>query len=379
MNKSILRIGVDARELQYGMGGIARFLLNMLRILSETSHEIVLFTNNRDGLEGLDFEVVIIPHSSIPLFEDQALLCGAVRRAKLDLFLSPYYKVPLFIDCKGIITIHDLTVLKVPVLSFLFRLYLRTMVSIYEIKAERIFTVSECSKKDIQRYTGADSEKVNVVYNVIPAEYRPAYDFDCNKYGISPAYILYIGNLCPHKNVKILLHAYAALGNDIRVKNKLVIVSRVKGITGRIDLKTEYIELIEMSQRLSIRDSICFIGFVEEEDMPGIYSRASLLVLPSYYEGFGLPAVEAMACGCPVIVSDRSSLPEITGDAAVLFDPDDHKGLAEKMGLVLTDNALRADLIAKGSARAGFFRHDKIKDIVIEAIESVQHKRTEGD
>ncbi|MBI5233960.1 MAG: glycosyltransferase family 4 protein [Deltaproteobacteria bacterium] len=379
MNKSILRIGVDARELQYGMGGIARFLLNMLRILSETGHDIVLFTNNRDGLEGLNFEVVTIPHSGIPLFEDQALLCGAVRRAKLDLFLSPYYKVPLFIDCKGIITIHDLTVFKVPFLSPAFRLYLKIMVYIYALKAERIFTDSECSKNDILQYTGLGSGKVSVVYTTVPDKYKQANGFDCGKYDIAHPFILYVGNLCPHKNLKTLLRAYAAMGDDMKGKYRLVVVGKTRGIIGRSDQEAQYLELTGMARDLGISDKLHFVEFVEEEDLPGIYSSASLLVLPSYYEGFGLPAVEAMACGCPVIVSDRSSLPEITGDAAVLFNPDDHKGLAEKMGLVLTDDALKADLIAKGAARAGFFRHDKIKNIVIEAIESIRRKRTEGD
>jgi glycosyltransferase involved in cell wall biosynthesis len=371
MAKYPLRIGVDVRELQYGMGGIARYLLNILRVLIETYNKVILFTNNPSDLENLNAEIVVIPSSRIPLFEDQISLCNAVRKANLDLFLSPYYKLPLFINCKSAITIHDFSVLKAPVLPPLFLLYFRITVNIYSRKANIIFTVSECSKRHILNYIKTDEEKVKVIYNMVSDEFRPDYDLSYQKYGLSEKYILYISNLCPHKNLKTLLHAYALLEKDLKKKYQLAIVGKTKGIIGRIDQRAQYLKLISLSRDLGIIDNVHFIEFVEEKDLPGLYTHAEVLVLPSYYEGFSLPVVEAMACGCPVIGANRASIPEVAGDAAVLFNPDDYMELAKKMEKVLTDYAIRNELRTKGLKRAENFRYENIKRIVKEAIDSI--------
>lgn len=372
MDRYPLRIGIDVRELQYGMGGIARFTLNILKILIDAYDEVVLFTNAPSSLESLnlDKEIVVISPSRIPFFEDQIILRNAVRKSGVDLFLSPYYKLPLFISCKSAITIHDLTVLKIPILSPIFRLYFRIMITIYAKKADAVFTVSECSKKDILNYIKINQEKVKVIYDMIPDEFMPAHNLSCQKYGLSRKYILYVGNLCPHKNLKTLLRAYALLEKELKKKYQIAIVAKTKGIIGRIDQKAQHIELIGLARDLGIMDNVRFIEFVENKDLPGLYAHAEVLVLPSYYEGFGLPIIEAMACGCPVIASNRASIPEITDNAAILFEADDHVNLASKIELVLTDEIKRNELKKKGLKRAEDFRYDKIKRLVADAINS---------
>ncbi len=371
MARNPLRIGIDVRELQYGMGGISRYLLNILKILMDTNHEVIVFTNSSANLKTLDVEIVVIPFSRLPFLKDQIILSNAVKKANLDLFFSPYYKLPLFINCKSVITIHDLTVLRFPVLSPLFRLYFRVMINIFTKKSNIIFTVSECSKRDILNYTGTNQEKVKVIYDMASDEFRPDSDLNPKKYGLSGEYILYIGNLCPHKNVKTLFRSYALLGEEEKRKYQLVIVSKTKGIVGKIDQRVQYLELIELSKKLDILDNVHFIEFVEDGDLPGLYAQAKVLVLPSYYEGFGLPIIEAMACGCPVIASNRASMPEITGDAATLFKPDDQTELTDKLALILTNDVMRNRLKAKGLKRSEGFRYDRIKQFVVEALEGI--------
>lgn len=371
MTRGPLRIGIDARELQYGMGGIARYTFQILKVLLETSHKVILFTDSPMNLNYSEADVVTIPFVKNSLLREQIVLSRAVKKARLDIFLSPYYKVPLFTPCKSILTIHDLTVLKAQLLSPLYRLYFMLMLRVFTSKAEMVFTVSESSKNDILRYTGKAGDKVKVVYNIVSDSFIPDYNATHRRYGLPDGYILYVGNLCPHKNLKVLLQAYALLGKELIEKYPVVIVGKTNGIIGRIDQNRQYVELTELSAKLGVKENIRFIECVDELDMPCIYTHAQVLVLPSVYEGFGLPLIEAMACGCPVIASNRSSIPEVTGDAAFLFEPKDYEELAHKIKLVLKDESIKNDLKAKGFIRARDFRPDKIADLITKAIESI--------
>lgn len=371
------RIGVDARELQFGMGGIARYTRNLVNILVSAYKEVILFTNDILALKDLKCEIKVVQSSRIPFWEDQMKLCQAVREANVDLFISPYCKLPLFLGTKGIVTIHDLTILKNKMEPYWFRLYDLVFSKIYAKRADIIFTTSEYSKNDIVHYINVDGDKVKVVYNIIPDLFIPDNRLNHQKYGLSKDYILYVGNFLPHKNLKTLIKAYAVLTHSIRVKHPLVIVGKTKGKISRKDQGVLALELIELSKELGIKDNIHFVGSVEDNDLPSIYTNAKIFVLPSFFEGFGLPIIEAMACGCPVIASNAASIPEISGEAAILFNPDDYNEIAQKIELVLSNDEVRNRLIMNGLRRANYFRYENIKDVIVKLLDSILYKKTD--
>jgi glycosyltransferase involved in cell wall biosynthesis len=242
------------------------------------------------------------------------------------------------------------------------------MVNIYARKADIILTVSECSKKDILNYCKISQEKVKVIYNMITDEFKPDNNTNYKKYGLQENYVLYVGNLCPHKNLDTLINAYSLLKDDIRTKNHLVIIAKIKGVIGKVDQRMRHLELMELSKELKISENVHFVDLKDNNDLANLYTSAGVLVVPSYYEGFGFPIVEAFACGCPVIAANTSSIPEVVNNSAILFDPDNHKELSDKIEMVLKDNVKREELKIKGFKRAGDFRHNRIKDIVLNAL-----------
>lgn len=219
-------------------------------------------------------------------------------------------------------------------------------------RADAILTFSQCSKRDIIHCLGVQADKVRVVPigvdpNLRPvafAEARPVLD----KYGIEPPYLLYVGGFAPHKNVLGLLNAFACLPISFRRSAKLVMVgiNPPPGVQKRI-------------QSLGLANQVVLPGAVDTLDRPAIYSSAIMLVFPSLYEGFGLPPLEAMSCGCPVVTSSTSSIPEVVGDAAIQVNPKDSIALSEAMARILDNNLLATELRAKGLERSRLFSWDR--------------------
>jgi glycosyltransferase involved in cell wall biosynthesis len=217
-------------------------------------------------------------------------------------------------------------------------------------RADAVITISECSRNDIAHYLPVPKEKIFVIpisnspaYRPLPAE---AVQPVLAKLTIPMPYILYVGSLEPRKNLLRLLQAYAQLRQQ-DTRWHLVIVG------ARNFWKNA--PVVETVEELALKPWVHFTGFVEEEDLPALYNGADLFAFPSLYEGFGLPPLEAMACGTPVVTSNSSSLPEVVGDAAIMVDPYDVDAIAGAMARVLNDPALAADLRQRGLARAGQF------------------------
>ena len=280
----------------------------------------------------------------------------ACRKLEVDLSHIPYFASPWWLTTKNVVTIHDLIPLILPEYRGALPVRLYTwLVAAAARRAHAVITDSQSSKNDIVQKLGIPSERIRVIYLAADEMFRPSREREelrrvLGRYQISPPYILYLGGFDRRKNLETLFQAFAALGDTLRARYQLV-------IAGRLPRRKDALfpDPQEMVRNLGLEEEANFIGWVPEEDKPLLYSEASLFVFPSLYEGFGLPVVEAMACGTPVIASNTSSLPELVGEGGLLFDPHDPRELKEAMVALLSDEQLARDLGARGLKRAGDF------------------------
>jgi Glycosyltransferase len=251
--------------------------------------------------------------------------------AGVDLFHATEHLLPRFSSVRTVFTLHDLIFLFYPEAHKpLNRWFLTLMMPRFLRAADAVIAVSECTKRDAMRLYGLDEAKIRVIYEGVSPRFRPASPEAIAavraRYNLPECFILYVGTIEPRKNLTALLEAFHHLlaTHDLR----LVIVGK-KGWL--------YEGFFRRLRELGLEDRVIFTGYVPDEDLPAIYSAADLFVFPSLYEGFGLPVLEAMACGTPVVCSNTSSLPEVAGDAALLVDPTDVRALAGAIERVLTD------------------------------------------
>lgn len=365
---SAMRIGVDVRELEQDKRtGIGRFLTNLFHseLFRRASHEWVLFGNQRtvfpDG-----FSAVTVPERSRLLW-DHVVLPQHLRRQGVRLFVSPYRKAPLWLPCPCVITIHDLFPFSVPgrrrLGDLLFWWFMRQTAR----RAERILTVSEFVKHDIVARLGVSPDKVRVLYHGLEPHFHPGgpdagEDARLHTMGLGGQDVLFVGQLKPHKHVHTLIEAYARLPASLQVRHRLTIV----GSDG------SYRRMLEtLIAQHGLKASVRFLGPVDDQLLAALYRRAAACVLPSEHEGFGLPAVEAMACGCPVIVARATALPEIVGEAGVFIDPQRPETLVEAMTEVLTDGKLRETLRDRGLVRSKQFSLERAVEQFLRVVDEV--------
>jgi glycosyltransferase involved in cell wall biosynthesis len=223
--------------------------------------------------------------------------------------------------------------------------------------AHAIIAISEHTKRDLVKTLAIPEERIHVVYGAADARYRPIHDRDeigrvTRKYGVpKSSYILYVGTLEPRKNLVRLVEAYAMTLERHGDKTPLLVLAGAKGWL--------YEEIFRTVERLGLQRRVVFTGFVDDEDLPALFNGALFFVYPSLYEGFGIPVLEAMACGVPVITSNTSSLPEVVGEAGVLVDPTDASALAVALMALLSDPERRARLHAVSLARAAMFSWER--------------------
>ena len=276
-----------------------------------------------------------------------------LARARVDLFHAPHYVVSPFTTIPYVVTIHDCIHLRFPqyLPSQAARVYAQVMMRTAARRARRVLTVSQASKDDIRHFLGVPDSKVEVIHNAIDAGIAAAPTAEaitrvCQRFQLTSSYILYAGNIKPHKNVDRLIEAYSILRRRGYEQVKLLIIG---------DEISKYLNLRRLVHRFQLHQHVRFFGFVPEATLAVLYRKAAMFVFPSLYEGFGLPPLEAMAAGTPVITSKVSSLPEVVGDAALLVDPMDAGAIADAMARLLDDEALRRDLIRRGHERARAF------------------------
>jgi glycosyltransferase involved in cell wall biosynthesis len=281
---------------------------------------------------------------------------------KLSVFFSPTHYLPLKTEVPSVISILDVSYLHFPDLfnkKDLFQLKLWGKYSIK--KARKIITISEASKNDIIKMYGVSEGKISVVYPAAKPKFEPKLTMkDLQKdFGISDNYILFVGTLQPRKNVEKLIEAFSKLENkDLQ----LVIIGK-KG--------WQYEDILAAPKKFGVEGRVKFLHSVTDEQLPAFYKNAKMFILPSLYEGFGLPVIEAMQYGTPVITSNVSSLPEAGGDAALYVDPKDVGDIAGKMQKLLDDESLRAEMIGKGKRQAGKFSWEKTAAETLKVLEGV--------
>lgn len=362
-----IRIGVDGRELRAGVRtGIGRYVTGVLRAASESGCECVVYGDRRLSLgAGLPGVTVRVIPGRWRQWWDQVTLRRHLARDRVSVFLSPYYKAPLFAPCPVVLTIHDLFFIGyMGRRRVVYDAVLRRLARLYAGRADLVITDSEYSKRAIVGRLGVDPRKIRVIHVGVAAEFGPTplTGATRQRYGIVPPYVLYVGNFKPHKNLHRLLRAYAGLPASLRTRTQLVLAG---------DDPAYRPPLEELAAALGVGDRVRFPGHVPDIDLPGLYAGCAVFVLPSLDEGFGLPALEAMACRAPVVASHRGAIPEVVGDAALLVDPEDEAALATAIVTVLSDPDLRERLRAAGHARARAFSPDRTAHRVLAALRDV--------
>lgn len=368
-----MKIGIDARLLERRMTGIGRYVENIVSHIPECDqeNEYVLFSyrplpgfpkGNVRNVATMD----VAPEGRLQkirsVFWLHAVLPKFVKREKIDVFFSPNMLLPLSgAGRKNIITIHDTFHLIDPKFhSPLYRAYISFFLSQTFKKTDHILTVSEASKRDIVRLLHVPEDKITVTYEAaeerfmprdIPKEERARLSA---KYDLPEEFILYVGVIEERKNIAGLIKIADGLKGKTDIP--LVLVGRL-GYCGE-----DYISEIKK------RDNMKYVGFVDYEDLPSLYDLATLFVFPSRYEGFGLPPLEAMQSGVPVIASNASSLPEVIGDAGILLSPDDSEGFVRAILELLSDPGKRTELREKGLAQAKNFSFEKMTYETVSAI-----------
>lgn len=357
-----IHVGVNAHLLSLGEGyrsaGITWYIYNLLRYLPGAAPgiEYTAFTSERryTSTAGLRVQVSRLPTDRplIRILWEQVLQPWTVRQAKIDLLYSPAYVGPLASACPSVITVHDLSFVYYPQnFRTLNRIYLRIFAQLSVHRARRIVAVSESTKRDLVECYRLSPEKVDVVYNGVDPSFQPLSFEQVAAFrkeaGLPERFILFVGTLEPRKNVVGLLEAYARLPEG---RPPLMLV----GGKGWL-----YDEIFARVEGLGLSGEVRFVGYVAAEALPLWYNAADLFVYPSLYEGFGLPALEAMACGTPVVTSTVSSLPEVVGDAGLLVDPSDVEGLAAVVAEVLRSAERREQMRVEGLARAKAFSWEK--------------------
>lgn len=341
-----LRIALDAQSTLGRKTGIGLYTANLLRALRQVApqHEYVELAWGRTEELRTDQR----------LWWEQVELPRRARAARVDLLHLTGFGAPCWRPCPILLTVHDLIGLLFPAnLPPISRFYWAWWLPRTIRWADQVIADSEHTKHDLIRLLGIPAERIEVVHlgvgeAFLPLDDQASLEAVRQEYGLPPAVILYVGTLEPRKGLDTLIAAYGALAAEI--PHDLVIVGK----------KGWYTEpLFRQVEALGLAQRVHFTDYVADEDLPGLYNLADLFVYPSRYEGFGLPPLEAMACGLPVVCSNAASLPEVVGDAALLVSPDDAEALAAAMRRVLDDQALRAKMRARGLERARRFTWEK--------------------
>lgn len=375
-----MRIAIDAHSVGTGLGGNESYATNLITALAEIDqqNEYVLYVTRREAVERFqnrwpNFTVrTTLPHT--PLIRVPVTLSAELRRRPVDV-LHVQYTAPPFVPCPVVTTIHDLSFEHFPE-TFKRRstMQLRLTVRYTARKAAHVLTDSEYSRRDIVETYQIPNDLVTVAYAASPDHFAPATEAEIQRirrtYGIEGDYILAVGSIQPRKNLVRLMSAYSDLLAKWREAKlpKLVLVGKRAWL---------YNDTVKTIGQLQLSKFVIMTGYVPETDLPGLYSGAQCFVYPSFFEGFGLPPLEAMKCGAPVIVGNRTSLPEVVGNAALLVDPFDIKAIASAIESVLKDPQLRESLKTKGFEQASRFtwRDTAAKTLSVYEKVAQRHKR----
>ena len=354
-----MHIGIDAHAVGTRLAGNETYITNLVEALADvdTSNRYTLYVTKPAAVERFagrwpNFAVRrTLPHS--PVVRIPVTLSAELRRRPVDV-LHVQFTAPPLAPCPGVVTIHDLAFEHLPA-TFKRRSWMQLRLTVRRTarRAAQIITVSEYSKRDIVETYRVEPGRVTVTHEAAAARFRPVSDERELRrvrqlYGIEGDYILAVGSVQPRKNLARLVRAYS----DLRRRPgqaklpRLVVVGKLAWL---------YEETLRAVEECGVREDVTLTGYVPEGDLPALYSGALCFAYPSFFEGFGLPPLEAMRCGTPVVVGDRTSLPEVVGDAGLLVDPFDTAAMTAALARVVDDGELRRLMRARGLARAARF------------------------
>jgi glycosyltransferase involved in cell wall biosynthesis len=351
-------IGIEGRTLQGERYGVARYLMNLLRemVALEEGNRYIVYTSG--PVEPLGFAPPNLEIKTITmrpsLLWRHLRLPLAMRRDGVDLHFSPSYFLPLVKVCPAVVVVHDITFKVHPEWFAMDRRFRAGDLFWREVaKAERIITVSEHSKRDIVRILGVAPERVTVIGEAADAFFVPVRDVQRldgvrEKYGLGSGFLFTAGSIHTRRNLERLIEAVSRASRVLDAPLELLILGTPAPFSPPVDIHGT-------ARRCGMEERVKHVPYVSEEDLLLLYNACGLFVYPSLYEGFGLPVIEAMACGAPVACSNTTSIPEVAGDAAEYFDPESVEEMAAAIARVMGDASLREKLSRAGMERAATF------------------------
>jgi len=352
------RFGIDARLNAYRQGGISQYTAHLIRALADLDQEnayVIAHSrkDRRDWAIGPNQHRVNCWTPAHHRWERWALSIELAPLG-LDLLHSPDFIPPMGWRFKLVITIHDLAFLMYPqILTAESHRYYTHQIQAAVRRADHILVVSEATRTDVIDRLGVSDDRISVTLEAADQRFKPSTADEVARvrsaHKLPQEYILFVGTLEPRKNIDGLLRAMSA----IKAGPALVIAGRRGWL---------YEDIFKLVDELKLSERTIWLENVADKDLPALYTGASVFCLPSHYEGFGLPALEAMACGTPVVVSGRGSLPEVSGDAGILVNPDDPDSIAEGIRRALEDSELAADLRKRGIERAKSFTWNRMAE-----------------
>ena len=354
-----MHIAIDAHSVGTGLAGNETYAANLVEALAEIDQEnrYTVYVTRPEAFERFDGRWPnvrarrTLPHT--PLLRIPITLSAELRRRPVDLLHVQYTSPPLA-PCRVVATVHDLSFEHLPG-TFKRRswMQLRLTVRATVRRAAHVIAPSEYTRRDLIETYKLDPSRVTAIPLAASPRFRPVTDIlelerVRARYGITREYVLAVGSIQPRKNLSRLVRAYSGLRRERGRSNlpQLVLVGKKAWLYG---------ETLKAVEEEGVGDSVVLTGYVSEGDLPALYSGALCFAYPSYYEGFGLPPLEAMSCGTAVLTGDRTSLPEVVGDAGLLADPFDTGALRSALARLIEDAPLRADLGARGLQRASAF------------------------
>ncbi len=374
--KNLKHIGINAHLLSgqrgYRRAGIHHYISQLLNNLplDNDQFEITIFSNNSDDLTNWPANKIApsrwrTDNPLIRIAWEQIVWPSILSDHNIDLLHSMAFVTPVRSPCPTIVTVYDLSFIYFPEqYPLLKRLYLTNLTRRSCQKAKRIVTISEAGRQDVHHQFGIALDKIDVVPPGVDSSFVPLSESEVKAFRehqqLPKQFVLHVGTLQPRKNLLILIEAMA----QIKRPEITLVLAGGKG--------WYYKDIFARVQKLGLENQVRFTGYVSETDLPLWYNAASMLIYPSFYEGFGMPALEAMACGTPVVVANNSSLPEVVGEAGRLFDPDDIQALAEHIVTVLDDQEIVATMRQKGMKQARLYNWSesgqKLNSIYMKAL-----------
>jgi glycosyltransferase involved in cell wall biosynthesis len=348
-----MRVGFDARAVPL-RGGIGTYSRNILQEFAEAGIETVVFCEDKakNTMPLADSFTLVSADMDPSAPAGRKAFRNLVSDSKVDLLHVPSPFAPSPCPVPLVSTIHDIAPFLYPnTLSTRTRLRYKRQFRRTVEEARRIITVSQITYSALGIYAGVDQTKARVIHNGVSKRFVPETDAKAllaarNRHSLPERYVFWVGDFRPEKNLSFLIRSWSRLRERLADLPTLVLAGEKRG---------DYHKIKDEVRRSDLADNVLFSGFIPDDDLPAVYSAATVFVFPSLYEGFGLPPLEAMACGTPCVVSNSSSLPEVTGTAALLFNPTSSEGFADSMVKVLTQPDLSESLRQAGLRQAALF------------------------